>query len=153
VLPWAIFAGAVRNLRIHFAQHVFLLREETFTALATDVVDGIATMLGGALGLWYGGLPGCVAGAAIGAMAGLLSALISGVLRHSFLFPLVDFLKITGAASVMVFALSFVPTRPSVTSIIWSITLGALVYGALLAALYPDRARSFWLKIKHLRPA
>ena len=38
VLPWAILAGAFRSLRIHFGQHVFLLREETLIPLATDVV-------------------------------------------------------------------------------------------------------------------
>jgi O-antigen/teichoic acid export membrane protein len=148
VLPWAILAGALRNLRIHFGQHVFLLHEETLTALATDIVDGVATMIGGAIGLAYAGLPGCVAGAALGAGLGLATSLIWGALRHEFIFPLTDFLKIMAAALLMVLVLSFIPTGPHVASIAAAIAVGAAVYGAALGGFYPDRARSFWGKIR-----
>jgi O-antigen/teichoic acid export membrane protein len=153
VLPWAILAGAVRNLRIHFGQHVFLLHEETQTALATDIVDGIATMIGGAIGLAYAGLPGCVAGAAFGAGLGLATSLIWGALRHEFIFPLGDFLKIMTAALLMVLVLSFIPTKPQVLSIAVAIAVGATVYGAALGGFYPDRARSFWGKIRNFSHA
>jgi O-antigen/teichoic acid export membrane protein len=148
VLPWAILAGAFRSLRIHFGQHVFLLREETRFALATDVVDGVATMIGGAIGLAVSGLVGCVFGAACGAGLGLAATLVWGAYRHGFLFPLIDFVKICGAALVMVFALSFVSIEPRTLSIASAIALGAAVYGASMSVLYPDRTRSFWDKIR-----
>jgi O-antigen/teichoic acid export membrane protein len=148
VLPWAILAGALRNLRIHFGQHVFLLHEETLTALATDVVDGVSTMIGGAIGLSYAGLPGCIAGAACGAGVGLAASLIWGAMRHGFIFPIVDFLKISGAALLMVFILSFLPIGPHVVSIVFAIVVGATIYGVTMGALYPDRARSVWGKIR-----
>ena len=66
VLPWAIVAGAARNMRIHFGEQVFLLREETHVPLVNDIIDGLTTILGGAVGFVYGGLPGSVQGAAIG---------------------------------------------------------------------------------------
>jgi hypothetical protein len=153
VLPWAIMAGAARNLRIHFGQHIFLLHEETTRALATDVVDGVATMIGGALGLAYGGLPGCIAGAACGAMVGLMTGLIWGAIRHGFVFPFSDFLKISGAAVLMIFALSFLDVRPTVASLALAIALGAAIYAVAMAALYPIRARSFLGKIRQFSGA
>ena len=148
VLPWAILAGAFRSLRIHFGQHVFLLREETLIPLATDVVDGVATMIGGAIGLALGGLVGCVIGAACGSALGLVVTMVWGAYRHRFLFPLVDFLKICGAALTMVVALSFMPIRPQVLSLTAAIVTGAVIYGCMMGVLYPDRTRSFWDKIK-----
>ena len=73
VLPWAILAGAARNLRIHFGEQVFLLREQTRIPLVNDVIDGISTIAGGFIGLLLAGLPGSVAGAAIGALLSLSS--------------------------------------------------------------------------------
>jgi O-antigen/teichoic acid export membrane protein len=153
VLPWAILAGAFRSLRVHFGQHVFLLREETLIPLATDVVDGLATVIGGAIGLAFGGLVGCVIGAACGSALGLAVTMLWGAYRHSFLFPLVDFLKICCASLTMVVALSFLATKPQVLSITVAIVTGAAIYGCMMSALYPDRTRSFWGKIKSLSRA
>jgi O-antigen/teichoic acid export membrane protein len=153
VLPWAILAGAARNIRIHFGQHIFLLHEETTRALATDVVDGVATMIGGAIGLAYAGLPGCIAGAACGATVGLMTSLIWGAVRHGFIFPFADLLKITGAALLMVFALSFLDIRATVPSLALAIVLGAAIYAVAMAALYPQRARSFLGKIRQFSGA
>ena len=148
VLPWAILAGAFRSLRIHFGQHVFLLREETLIPLATDVVDGLATVIGGAIGLALGGLVGCVIGAACGSALGLVVTMLWGAYRHRFLFPLVDFLKICGAALTMVVSLSFLPIKPHFLSITIAIVTGAAIYGCMMGAFYPDRTRFFWDKIK-----
>jgi hypothetical protein len=153
VLPWAILAGSLRSLRVHFGEHVFLLREETLIPLATDAVDGLATIAGAIVGLALGGLVGCVMGAACGSGVGLFVTLVWGAYRHSFLFPLVDFLKIGGAALAMVVALSFVPVKPHVLSIASAIALGAVIYAFGIGVLYPDRTRSFWQKLRSVSRA
>ena len=66
VLPMAVLAGALRNVRIHFAEQVFLLHERSTIPLWNDAVDAMLSLAGGAIGLWLGGLPGAVAGAAAG---------------------------------------------------------------------------------------
>jgi hypothetical protein len=105
-------------------------------------------MIGGAIGLAFGGLVGCVIGAACGSALGLVVTMVWGAYRHRFLFPLVDFLKICGAALTMVVALSFMPIRPQVLSLTAAIVTGAVIYGCMMGVLYPDRTRSFWDKIK-----
>jgi hypothetical protein len=153
VLPWAILAGAFRSLRVHFAQHVFLLHEETMVPLANDVVDGVATMVGGIVGLALGGIVGCVIGAALGAGIGLVVALARGAFRYGFYFPLVDFLKISTAAAMMVLALQFLPMEARALSVALAIIAGAVVYFCVLALLYPGQARSFWDKFRALNRA
>jgi O-antigen/teichoic acid export membrane protein len=153
VLPWAILAGAFRSLRVHFAQHVFLLHEETMVPLANDVVDGVATMIGGIVGLALGGIVGCVIGAAWGAGIGLIVALARGAFQYDFYFPLGDFLKISTAAAMMVLALQFLPMEARAFSVALAILTGAVVYICVLALLYPGQARSFWDKFRALNRA
>ncbi len=151
VLPWAIIAGAARNLRIHFGEQVFLLREQTLVPLANDVFDGIATLVGGALGLIYFGLPGSVMGAAIGAVASLLVTLACGAYWHKFLVPLGHLLRIVAATAAMVFVLLLSPASPTVLSLALSVAAGGLVYAGALAVIYPDAAGLLAAKFRQLR--
>jgi hypothetical protein len=74
--------------------------------------------------------------------------MVWGAYRHSFLFPLVDFLKISGAAFTMVVALSFMTIKPQILSLTVAIGTGVIIYGCMMGVLYPERTRSFWDKIK-----
>ena len=140
VLPWAIISGAVRNLRIHFGEQVFLLREETRVPLVNDVIDGLTTIAGGAVGLAYGGLAGSVMGAAVGAVLSLAITLACGAVWHKFTFPLGHLIRILGATAIMVAALQFVSVVPTVWSLLAAIVLGGVAYAAALAVLYPQVA-------------
>jgi O-antigen/teichoic acid export membrane protein len=148
VLPWAILAGAARNLRIHFGQHIFLLHEETKIALATDIVDGVASMIGAIVGLLSGGLTGCLIGAALGACAGLGASLVWGFLRHNFSFPLADFVKIAGATLIMVAVVRALPIAPTLIRLSAVIAAGASVYCLVLGFLYPESALTLWRKAR-----
>lgn len=141
VMPWAILAGAARNLRIHFGEQIFLLREETKIPLANDVTDGVLTLLGTYLGLIAFGLQGSVFGAAIGSLAALLATLLCGAYFHQFTFPLKDLLRISVATLAMLLVLQSLPIPPTVAGLALAIVAAASVYAAAIAALYPHWAR------------
>lgn len=142
VMPWAILAGAARNMRIHFGEQVFLLREETKIPLANDVTDGVLTLLGTYLGLIAFGLQGSVSGAAMGSLAALLATLLCGAYFHRFTFPFKDLLRISVATLTMLLTLKSLPISPTVPALGIAILVGASVYGVAIAALYPNLARA-----------
>ena len=150
VLPWAIIAGAARNMRIHFAEQVFLLREETMVPLGNDAVDGVLTLGAGAIGLSYFGLPGSIMGAAIGSIISLIVTLVCGAYWHKFTFPLAHFVKIAFATALMVMALSQLPILATTLSLTLAVALGATVYAIVLAALYPQAAAQTAGKLRRL---
>ena len=150
VLPWAILAGAARNFRIHFGEQVFLLREETRIPLANDIIDGLTTIGGGAIGLAWGGLPGSVAGAAVGSILSLLVTLACGSYWHAFSLPPGHLLRILGATAVMVGVLKYVPVAANVLSLSFAIGVGAAVYGAVLLLVYPGAFGEVRSRLKRL---
>ncbi len=150
VLPWAIIAGAVRNMRIHFGEQVFLLREETHVPLVNDVIDGLTTIAGGAIGLVYGGLPGSVIGAAVGAVLSLAVTLVCGAIWHKFSFPFGHMVRILGATSLMVLALQIWPASPTILSLLAAIGLGGCAYAVALALLYPDAAGKVLSRVRQI---
>ncbi len=153
VLPWAILAGAARNLRMHFGEQVFLLREETHVPLVNDVVDGVTTLIGGAIGLVFGGLLGSVQGAAVGAVLSLAVTLSCAAHWHGFAFPLSHFLRILTATAVMVGVLHFVPVSADLVSLGFAVGVGGAVYALALAIVYPQGAGHLIAKVKNLRQA
>lgn len=138
VLPLAIVAGALRNLRIHFGEQVFLLHEKPMVPLVNDAIDGLATLIGAALGLYLGGLPGVVAGAAAGAFASLVVTLLCAWKWYRFALPLADVVKLGTATLVMAASVMALPTSASASSVGLAVAVGAFVYGGTLAILYPD---------------
>jgi len=140
VLPYAILAGAIRNVRIHFAEQVFLLHERTAVPLWNDAVDAGLSLAGVAAGLWLGGLPGAVAGAAIGAIISLGVTLAVGWTAYRFAFPPDALWRIGLATAGMVAAVALLPVEPTPLSLAVAVAAGALTYGGVLAAVYPGLA-------------
>lgn len=153
VLPWAILAGAARNMRIHFGEQVFLLREETLVPLGNDILDGLATILCGAIGLAVFGLPGSIIGAAAGALLSLAVTLAFAAWWHRFTFPLGHLLRIGAATALMVAVLNFVPTAPTALSLAAAICIGGVVYAAAMAVFYPEGVAELMGKIRGFRQA
>jgi len=140
VLPLAIVAGALRNIRVHFGEHVFLLNERPTVPLVNDAIDAALTLAGAAIGLAAGGLAGVVAGAAVGAGLSLLVTLGCAWHLYRFGFPLADLAKIVAASGAMVIAVAALPTGPTVSGLGLAVLVGVLVYGGLLAVLYRREA-------------
>jgi len=153
VLPWAILAGAARNMRIHFGEQVFLLREETRVPLATDIVDGLTVMGGAAAGLAYGGLAASVAGASAGAVLSLFVTLACGAYWHRFVFPASHLLRIGGATATMIFVLQHLSITSSTASLSFAIATGVAVYALALALVYPGGLGAVLIRVRALRGA
>lgn len=153
VLPWAILAGAARNLRIHFGEQVFLLREETRIPLLNDILDGFSTLIGGAIGLALHGLEGSVAGAAIGAIVSLLVTLACGAYLHRFALPLSHLTRILAATGAMMGVLAMLPKSPDLVALAGLICAGGTVYAAALALVYPAETADALRRVRRLRQA
>ncbi len=148
VLPWAILTGAVRNLRSHFPDQIFLLAEKSRTVTLIDGVDALATVTGALTGYLADGLEGAIAGAAIGALlAAVASFALAGRMPH-FTFPWADTLRALLASAVMYAALVLVGEAESIAMLVLRILFGAAVYGTVLALLYPAETLSFILGLK-----
>ena len=141
VLPLALVCGTLRNIRQHFAQHIFLLHEKPNIPVINDVVDASAALLGVAAGLLLGGLPGAVFGAAVGAACALLVTSVWGWRSYGFALSLPDVLRVGVATTAMLFAVKTYSATPSVSSLTSAIVLGGIVYAGALSAMYPDLAR------------
>lgn len=140
VLPMALVTGALRAVRLHFANQVFLLHEKPLIPTLNDGIDAALTVLLGGLGLWLGGLQGCAGGVMTGAAITLATGLILAWRGYAFTFPLADLARLTAATLIMAVAVSCLDTVPATSSLGLAMALGGLVYGAALAALYPARA-------------
>ncbi|MBL8566730.1 MAG: oligosaccharide flippase family protein [Hyphomicrobiaceae bacterium] len=141
ILPMSILAGAFRVYRIHFAEQIFLLSEQTVIPLGNDIFDAAASLTGAVVGLAVGGLSGSITGAAAGALASLLVTSAIAWRMHRYTVPPLDMAKLFGATVVMSAAVMSLPRLPDVASITISVAAGVLVYAAALAALYPDARR------------
>lgn len=141
VLPWAILAGAIRNIRIHFAEQVFLLHERTRVPLWNDAIDAVLSLAGVAVGLWLGGLPGAVAGAAAGAAVSLIVTLLAGWSAYQFTLSFDAVWRIALATLAMVGAVALMPVEAAPLSIAAAIAVGGAAYTATLATVYPDLVR------------
>lgn len=140
VLPMAILAGVLRNVRIHFGEQVFLLREKTIVPLYNDILDAVASLAGVAIGLYLGGLPGSVMGAAIGSLVSMIVTLGCAWSWHRFVLPPLDVAKVVGSTALMGFAVTRLEILPNVASLALAAGTGVAVYAAALAVFYPQGA-------------
>jgi O-antigen/teichoic acid export membrane protein len=141
ILPASILAGAARSFRIHCGEQVFLLHERPMGPLVNDAVDAVAALALGGFGLWMGDLPGLVAGAAIGAALSLIVTMAWGWWSYGFALPTLDVARIALATAAMMAALMLVPAAHSPLALAITIVGGAVVFAAVMAALYPAERR------------
>ena len=140
ILPMALVTGALRNVRIHFANQVFLLHEKPMVPVLNDGIDALLTLVFGGIGLWFGGLTGCVMGVMIGSIVTLATGFAAAWHWHAFTFPLADVLRIGTATVAMAIAVARLDIRPATASIAYAIIIGGIVYAAVLAVMYPTLA-------------
>jgi O-antigen/teichoic acid export membrane protein len=137
VLPMALVTGALRNVRIHFANQVFLLHEKPVIPVLNDGIDALLTVVFGGLGLWLGGLTGCVLGVMAGSIVTLVTGFFASWRYYKFTFPIVDLFKIGTATLVMGLAVRALNTTATSLSLALAMFVGGIVYACVLAALYP----------------
>jgi O-antigen/teichoic acid export membrane protein len=143
VLPWAMLAGCLRSVRLHFTDHAFLLHEQPRMAMYVDIADAVVSTLLCFAGLLLGGLVGATIGAALGSLVGVLISLALVRWRYGFVVEPAGHLKIAAATLVMTAAvvlLTKAVTAP-LAAVLLATSLGACVYALALAVLLPDARR------------
>jgi O-antigen/teichoic acid export membrane protein len=136
VLPLSTLAGAIRNLRAHFGDQVFLLQNRTRWMMAIAAIDASMTVVLSALFLPRWGLPG-VAGATV--LAALAAASVSfsiGFTRFGLRLPVGHLLRIALATIAMAALLRIFPEARTIAALVAHITAGAAAYFGALALLY-----------------
>lgn len=141
ILPAAILSGALRNLRSHSTEQVFLLAERPQYTMMVEVFDAIATLIGCVIGLSLYGLVGAAWGALVASVISLaLSAAIARA-RFGFDLPYREGVPIAAASLVMMAAVMAIPPAGSVFWLMIKIAAGGAVFVALIAAFHPRQTR------------
>ena len=141
ILPIAVAANALRNIRIHIADPVFLLIERPDSSMALSGIDAGCVFAGCLAGLLLGGLIGAAVGCLLATVISFVLGLLLARRVAAFAFPYADAGRILLASAIMGSALLVVPWsswnwRP-VPQMAAEIAMGAAVYAAALGALYP----------------
>jgi len=141
ILPLAVAAGALRVFKNHGSDQCFLLFERTTLNVWSTVLEALATALGCWIGLKLGGVYGAVLGCL--AAACVAEAASFAVARRLFGYYLnwSDLARIAGAAATMSGVLIALPMAHTLGGLLLEVAAGVAVYGAAMAALYPEPAR------------
>lgn len=136
VLPLSVLAGAIRNLRAHFGDQVFLLHNRTRLLIVVAGIDAAMTVsLSFACIHRWGIAGGAIATvAAAGAAATVSFAL--GFSRFGLTLPLGHLARIALATTAMAAVLHAMETAPGAIVLAMHIAAGAAAYAATLALLY-----------------
>jgi O-antigen/teichoic acid export membrane protein len=153
ILPWALLGAAVRNLRMHGWDPLYLLCEAPRAMVVLDAIEAALTLAAAALGLWWGGVTGAVAGTALAAVA--LAVGDAWYLRRRFGLRLHAWasLRVLLAAGLLgLLLLAGATMAGSGLSTAAGLAAAALAttvaYALLLAALFPKQACSLAAKAR-----
>jgi O-antigen/teichoic acid export membrane protein len=136
ILPLAMLAGAIRNLRAHFGDQVFLLHSSTRWMMAIAAIDASMTVIFSALGFRYWGLAGAAGATVAAALAAAIVSFAIGFTRFGLTLPVGHLSRIALATIAMSALLKFFPEAPMLAHLVAHIGVAAATYCAALAALY-----------------
>ena len=151
ILPLAAIAGAIRNIRIHFADQVLILMERVDIGIAINLIEAVCVIAGAWIGLKIAGLAGAVAGCAVASAIGAVLSFAYVRAKLHFPLPWDKTARVVLAAGAMAIVLVLVPwsnLRLGLTvRIALESGLGALIYAIVLGWLNPDFARRGWREL------
>ncbi|GJD54315.1 lipopolysaccharide biosynthesis protein [Methylobacterium dankookense] len=147
LLPIATVAAAVRNLRVHCVDQVFLLLGRTGFLLGVNLAEAAATLAGCAAGLAWGGLPGACLGCLAGSALGFVIC-FAGAWRQGLRFTLLPLLKIAAATALMVGALALAPHLQGQLGAKLRLALTIAGSGGLYLAALALLFREYWPKLR-----
>ncbi len=142
VLPAAILAAGVRNMRVHGWDQLYLLFEAQPAMLALGGIELLLLTVGSVVGMWVAGIEGAVlANAAVTTLAACVDYLYLRA-RFGLRAPFGQYARIILAALVMLAALLGERLHgwrvlPSWGSILLAVAVGGLIYGGMLVLLFP----------------
>lgn len=143
ILPWALFGAAVRNLRMHGWDQMFLLFEAPKAMLVLEFTEAIVTVLAAMIGLAMNGLIGAVIGASLAAVAIAFCDMLYLRWRFRMPLPLWQLARVVLASGAMYGAIVMLPTfgvtiRPLWNSILIVVLFGMVIYAVMIPILFPS---------------
>ena len=144
IMPVAVMTGAIRNIRVHYADMAFILFERTSLSVVVNSVEAVLMVACCAFGYSHDGIFGSVVGACV---ASTLAAVLAFAIawRFGLPMPLMDWARIGLAAAAMAAVLLELPSSvsnlPDLPQICVRVGLGILIYTVCIVALFPARVR------------
>jgi O-antigen/teichoic acid export membrane protein len=136
VLPLSILAGAIRNLRAHFGDQVFLLHNRTRLMVVVAAIDAAVTVVLSAVCIRYWGLVGAAGATVLAALAATAVSFAIGFSQFGLRLPIRHLTRIGLATLAMAALLGQMPEASSPVILAAHIAAGATMYVAVLAAEY-----------------
>jgi O-antigen/teichoic acid export membrane protein len=136
ILPLSTLAGAIRNLRAHFGDQVFLLHNRTRWMMAVAAIDSTVTVVLSVFGLRYWGLPGAAGATVVAALAAAIVSFTIGFSKFGLTLPIGHLIRIAVSTIAMAALLRMFPEAPNAILLAAHIGAGAAAYLATLAVLY-----------------
>ncbi|GLS44520.1 lipopolysaccharide biosynthesis protein [Methylobacterium brachythecii] len=101
VLPLAALAAAVRNLRMHTVDQVFMIAERPGFLLGVNAVEAVATVALCAIGVTLDGVRGACLGPLVATTGCALYSFVVARTQHGFTIPLQAVLRLAVATAAM----------------------------------------------------
>lgn len=136
VLPLSVLAGAIRNLRAHFGDQVFLLHNRTRLMIIVAGIDAAVTIVLSFACIWYWGIVGGAIATVAAASAAAIASFAIGFSRFELTLPIGHLVRIAIATTAMGAILQMMPEAINFVALAAHIGTGAAVYAAALALLY-----------------
>jgi O-antigen/teichoic acid export membrane protein len=142
ILPWALVGSAIRNLRMHGWDQMYLLLEAPRAMVILEFFEAALTAIAAFIGLMMGGLVGAVIGATIAALLIAFADYIYLNRRFGLHAPLSFYVRILASTGLMYLALRSLPQLGLPLTQDWrsvglAVVIGAAVYAILIAMLFP----------------
>ena len=141
ILPLAVAAGAIRAFKNHGSDQSFLLFERTTLNIWSTVLEAVAIVVCCYAGLKLGGMHGAAIGCLVATVIGEIFSFVVANRLFGFYVRMSDVARILAATTVMVAALETLPYAHTLSGLLLEITVGVIVYGAVMALAYPEPAR------------
>ncbi|SEE76650.1 Membrane protein involved in the export of O-antigen and teichoic acid [Rhizobiales bacterium GAS188] len=142
ILPIAVLSGAIRNLRMHYADQTFLLCERSDIALMVCAIEAVLVVPLCIIGLLVKGLVGACLGCLAGHALAAVIIFILAVGRFRLPVPWAHFGRIALATLCMAGLLEGLPWAATRLGLIAEVAAGGLAYAVVIALLYRRELRA-----------
>lgn len=150
ILPLSTLAGAIRNLRAHFGDQVFLLHNRTRWMMAFATIDAAMTVVLSVLFLPRWGLAGVAGATVVAAFLAATASFAIGFSRFGLSLPVGHLVRVALANIAMAALLRTFPEARTTSVMAAHVAAGAATYFAALALLYaPFLVRIFRPRPQH----
>jgi len=141
LLPWALICAAIRNLRMHCWDQMYLLFEAPRPMVVLEGIEAVLTAIAAWIGLRLGGITGAVIGAAVAALIIALADYLYLNRRFGLHVPMVFYGKIALATAILWGALKTLPALGLPLTAHWgsvtmAIAVGMAAYGFAILVLF-----------------